>query len=190
MNFIMKLLSGNKFNLIPIITRIFLTVVLTFGNLGIGNQIKYKIRLGFLSFLSATVLKLGFPKKDDSGNPKNQCESEDFLLGIIPLGQLIVSTMDAIIQYGCAFLIPKAFIFIPIVGMFLRGATKIPIIGNLVDFVYWIIGFRAGMWLSSPWTDSGFCRGSSSIFKKLLFVICLLAVYFIEFVSTMKDAVF
>ena len=180
----MKLLSGNMFNLIPIFTKLFFTVIMIFGNLGIGNTIKYKIRLGFLSFFAATMLKLGFPEKDENGNPKNQCASEDLLLGVIPLGQTIVGAMDAIIQYGCAFLIPRAFVFIPVVGVFLRGATKIPIIGNIIDFVYWIIGFRAGIWLSTPWTDAGFCSGKSGIAKKLLFVICLLAVYFMEVVNS------
>ena len=180
----MNLLSGNKFNLIPIFTKLFFTVIMTFGNLGIGSTIKYKIRLGFLSFFAATMLKLGFPEKDNEGKPKNQCASEDLLLGVIPLGQTIVGAMDAIIQYGCAFLIPRAFIFIPIVGVFLRAATKIPIIGDLVDFVYWIIGFRVGMFLSTPWTDAGFCRGKSGIMKKLAFLICLLAVYFMEVVNS------
>jgi hypothetical protein len=187
-NWFSKLLTGNKFNLIPIITRIFIFLVIS--NLSIGNQIKYKLHLGFLSVFLANMLRLTFPK-----DAKDKCTTANTKL--IPIGVLFEQTLNSIIQYGCGSLIPKLFIFIPIIGIGLRAVTKIPILGGLIEFLYWIIGYRVGISL----TTGGFkilgitigeakgsmCKGETDMFKKIFGFLCLIAILFIEVFSTAKD---
>ena len=190
MNFFTKLISGNKFNLIPIITRIFIFFVI--GKLSFGNQIKYKLLLSLLSFFVANMLKLSFPS-----DPKDKCTSENTK----PIGAAIEQLLNSIIQYGFAFLIPKLFIFIPVVGLLLRGATKIPILGGIVDFIYWILGFRFGNTVTTSGfklfglipigeTDGSGCSGKIGFMKKFIAFLCFLAILFIEVFGSVKDNLF
>ena len=71
-----------------------------------------------------------------------------------------------------------------------------PLLG-LIEFLYWIIGYRVGIGL----TTGGFkilgitigeaagsmCEGETGMFKKIFGFLCLLAILFIEVFSTAKD---
>ena len=105
-SFFTSLLQGNKFNLIPIVTKIFIFFVIS--NLSLGNQLKYRLQLGFLSVFLANMLRLTFPS-----DPKNKCTTAN--TSFVPIGVIFEQILNSLIQYAFGSLIPKLFIFIPII---------------------------------------------------------------------------
>lgn len=188
-SFLTSLLQGNKFNLIPIVTRVFIFFVIS--NLSIGNQLKYRLQLGFMSIFLGNMLRLIFPS-----DPKNKCTSAN--TSALPIGVIIEQILNSIIQYAFSSLIPKLFVFIPVIGMGLRAATKIPIIGGIIEFIYWIIGYRTGIAMTTGgfkllWlipigeTGGSMCEGSTGMMKKLLGFMSFLYILFLEVMNTATD---
>ena len=184
------LFVGNKFNIIPILTKIF--IILVIGRLSIGNQIKYTILLGFLSFLSSNMLRLLFPDKKE-----NTCTNDN--TKALPIGVVIEQILNSLIQYGFGIIIPKLIVFIPVVGVFLKSATKIPVLGMLVEFLYWVLGFRVGLTLTTGGfkipiinftigeAEGSICEGKSGMMKKILGLVSFFGILFFEIFNTAKS---
>ena len=178
------ILSGNKFNLIPLVTQIFALLVL--NRLSLRNMITFKLLLAFLPIFIAHMLKLNFPsdesKKCDANTPNVK-------------GIIIEQLLNTIIQYGFAVAVPNLVVLAPGPGMIFRILSNLPLIGSLVKLMYWAVGFKIGNMLTVEsfklfWLirigNSNPCDGNINLLKKILGVVSFIAIIIFEIVGTIR----
>lgn len=164
------LTSLNIYMSIPVFTQIILSFILT--NLSLTQELTYKLLIGLLSFLFSNVLHLIM---------ESECTSDNTSI----FGVLIKSSLNSFTQYGCAFLIPKILKFIPILGMIIRILTRLPFfMGDLVEFLLWILGYGVGYWITNHSKDPERCQGKFSSWNKYIGIGFMIYVIFKELVGS------
>jgi hypothetical protein len=113
----------DKWIILPIIAKFIIPFILTFTeNIGIIGSV-VSILLQLLAIVASNLIRR-----------HNSCNN-------ITINAVGKSLIDSVTAYGMgnitSFIIP----FIPIIGMILRFAKMIPIVGQLVDSAIWTIGF-------------------------------------------------
>lgn len=178
------ILSGNKFNLIPLVTQIFASLILS--RLSVKNMITFKLLLAFLSIFIANMLKLHFPS-----DPSKKCGANTPNVKGIIIEQLL----NTIIQYGFAVAVPNLVVLAPGPGMIFRILSSLPLIGSLVKLMYWAVGFKIGNMLTVEsfklfWLirigNSNPCDGNINLLKKILGVVSFIAIIIFDVVGTIR----